>query len=170
MPLLSSKSSLRQPFMQCRENLLVCSIVIRQATSEDISPIITLVTEVVNETYGHLFEDSPSVTTDPDFWIRGWVADRDGKVVGVGLAEGDYVEDLWVAADSRGQQIGTALLSKLEDEIISNGHRYGRLRLVAENEGARMFYAKQGWRETRSYPHEHDGFLMVDFQKNFGGQ
>ncbi len=144
------------------------NVVIRKAIPDDISQITALVTDVVNEIYGHLFKGSPHVSPDFEFWLQSWVATRDSTVVGVGLAEGDYVEDLWVDAQFRSKRIGSALLSKLEGQIASKGHRYGRLRVVAENHGAKKFYAKQGWRKTKTYPHEREGFLMVDFQKKLG--
>ena len=90
------------------------------------------------------------------------------SVVGVGLADGDYVDDLWLRPQFRGLQIGGALLTKLESQIANDGYSSARLRVVADNEGARRFYARRGWRETRVYPHERWGFDMVDMCKDLG--
>ena len=72
-----------------------------------------------------------------------------------------------VLREFRGQKIGSSLLTVLEFEIKKYGYGTGRLRVVAENEGARRFYRRMGWREARSYPHELWNYFVVDMQKSF---
>ena len=57
------------------------------------------------------------------------------------------------------------LLVALEEQIKSDGHSSARLRVVADNTRARKFYCVHGWREVRTYPHERDGHLMTDMEK-----
>lgn len=148
--------------------LMPDSVFVRKAASEDIDAIVAVLVEVFHETYGYLFKGTPPVPTEPDFWLPSWVADYNGKIVGVGLANRDLVNALWVLAQFRRQKVGAVLLSKVEGEIRSNGHIRARLRVVADNDGARRFYSHHGWREIRIYPHERYGHLMVDFEKNLG--
>ena len=141
--------------------------IIRPAASEDTVQILELVKVVVREKYGHLFPGEAPFPTDPSPWTRSWVATIEKKVVGVGLANADYIEDLWVLPEFRGQKIGSSLLTVLESEIKKYGYRTARLRVVAENEGARRFYRRMGWTEARSYPHEQWNYLVIDMQKSF---
>ena len=141
------------------------NIVFRKAGPDDADAIIALVMEVVSETYGTMFEGSPPVSTNRQMWTESRIAIVGGKLAGIGLAEENYIDDLWVRAQFRGQHIGARLLTMLEDQIRSSGHTEARLRVVADNSGARRFYATHGWQETRIYPHERNGHLMIDFHK-----
>lgn len=140
-------------------------IEIRQASKSDAPVIVALIEGIVDEVYGHLVESPPPIPADLVSVCDCWVAESDGEIVGVGIAEGDYVEDLWVSAQKRGQGIGATILSKLEERICSEGYKTARLRVVAENENARRFYRREGWLEVRTYEHERDHHLMVDCEK-----
>lgn len=153
--------------MPDKQDAIMSRIKIRRAEPADIEQILGLVRDVVRERYGHLFPGEPPVPTDPDPWSGSWVADADGSIVGVGLAEGDYIDDLWLRPWYRRQNIGSALLSALESQIAKEGYARARLRLVAENEEARRFYTRRGWQETDFHPHEKWGFLMVEMHKDF---
>lgn len=141
---------------------------VRPAETDDAAQISGLVSDVVRELYGHLFDGEPPFPADPDPPVGGWVAVADGSVVGVGAGDGDYIDDLWLRPGYRGRKIGSALLSTLESQIRKGGHSRARLRVVAENHRARGFFARRGWRETRIYPHERWGFPMVDMHKDLG--
>ena len=81
------------------------------------------------------------------------------------VAGDDWIEDLWVAEAWRRRGVGGRLLAAGERQIAACGHALGRLRVVAQNHGARRFYARHGWSETESYPHERWGFAMIDLTK-----
>jgi ribosomal protein S18 acetylase RimI-like enzyme len=104
---------------------------------------------------------------DPATWIGAWVAEAGGIIGGVGLAKGDYVDDLWLKREFRGQKIGGALLATLETQIAQQGFAAARLRVVGENVRAIRFYSKHGWQASARYPHELWAFEMVDMIKYF---
>ena len=145
------------------ERPLPSGLVIRPAAEEDVARIEQLVLEVVREVYGDLF---PEEAPRPDGnWRCGVVAEIDGLIAGVVVADGDWVEDLWVARAYRNQRIGGVLLRAAERQIAARGYAKGRLRVVADNLDARRFYGARGWVETVSYPHEKWGFLMCEMAK-----
>jgi GNAT superfamily N-acetyltransferase len=137
--------------------------VLRPATTSDRGAIEALVERVAVEVYGHLFPDAPP---RPDGrWAQGVVAEAAGRVVAVMVSDDDWIEDLWVAADWRRRGIGSRLLRAGERQIAARGCKLARLRVIAENHGARCFYARHGWSEAEIYPHERWGFEMVDMVK-----
>ena len=131
----------------------------------DLEQISNIVLEVTREKYGHLISGELMVSNDFNSWRRSWVVADNNVVVGVGLSNGDCIDDLWLRSQYRGRKIGSDLLSILESQIKKSGHLQARLRVVAENEAARRFYRRHGWQELKTYPHEKWGFLMVDLQK-----
>ena len=141
----------------------LAAVVIRPAAERDRAAIEALVAGVAAEVYGHLFRGDPA--RPEGNWARGLLAELDARVVGVVVADDGWIEDLWVAADCRRGGLGRRLLSAGEAQIAAAGHRLGYLRVVAENHGARRFYARCGWSEVETYPHEKWGFEMVDMVK-----
>ena len=132
----------------------------RPATASDLDAIAALVETVAAEVYGHLFQGAPP---PPDGrWAQALVAAADGRIVAVMVADDDWIEDLWVAADWRRRGVGSRLLAAGERQIAARGCFLARLRVIAENHGARCFYARHGWSEAETYPHEKWGFAMVD--------
>ena len=136
---------------------------IRPAVAADLPAIERLVLAVAREVYGHLFPDG--LPRPEGNWSRALVAEQDGRIVGVIVADDDWIEDLWVAKRYRGRGIGRRLLAAGERQIAARGHTLAHLRVVAGNEPARRFYAAHGWAETSPYPHERWGFTMVDLIK-----
>ena len=137
--------------------------VLRPATASDLGAIETLVERVAVEVYGHLFQGAPP---RPDGrWAQALVAAAEGRIVAVMVADDDWIEDLWVAANWRRRGVGSRLLTAGERQIALRGCKLARLRVIAENSGARCFYARQGWSEAETYPHERWGFEMVDMVK-----
>ena len=138
-------------------------VTISTAGPSDIAAIQALVRGVAGEVYGDLLHDPERIEiTDSAGW---WVAQSDGRIIAAGCVKGDYVSDLWVEAGHRGSGVGAALLRQLEGQIAADGHARGRLRVVRDNDGARRFYRRHGWDEIRTYPHERDGHMMVDYHK-----
>ena len=142
------------------------SVQIRPAASEEFERIDGMVRDIVAEIYGHLLP--PSGVEIRGNWQHAHVAVRDEAIVGVALALGDWIDDLWIAADARGQGIGARLLHLTEREIARDGFIQARLRLVSQNLAALAFYRKQGWLARRSYPHERYGFSMTEMSKRVG--
>ena len=72
----------------------------------------------------------------------------DGEVIGFVTVEGDEVEQLFVAAPHRGSGLAGHLLSDGEHRVAAAGHAEAWLAVVAGNDRARRFYARQGWSDT----------------------
>lgn len=139
---------------------------IRRLRPDELDDVCRFVESVITEVYGHLISDQARPLADKDQWREGWLAMDGSDIIGAGRTSKDYIPDLWVDAAYRGKGIGGALLAALETEIAKRGHQQMRLRVVAENKRARQFYAINGWREVKTYRHERDGHLMVDFVKH----
>jgi GNAT superfamily N-acetyltransferase len=142
---------------------LPTGLVIRSAVDSDKASIEQLVLDVVREVYGDLFPKAAPHRADN--WRGGLLAEVDSRIVGVVVADHDWVEDLWVLKKHRRRGIGSILLAAAERQIAERGHREARLRVVARNVAARRFYAGHGWAEMESYPHENWGFAMVEMVK-----
>jgi chorismate mutase/GNAT superfamily N-acetyltransferase len=71
---------------------------------------------------------------------RGWVAERDGRVVGYLVITGDWLDDLFLLPGETGLGVGAALL-----EVAKTERPDGFCLWVFEsNEGARRFYRHHG--------------------------
>ncbi len=93
-----------------------------------------------------------------------WVAEASGEPVGFVVVKGDEVEQIFVDRKARGTGVAAMLLRKALDEIRGAGHRRAWLAVVAGNQRARSFYAREGWRDAGpfSYMAETDaGQLAV---------
>jgi chorismate mutase len=83
-----------------------------------------------------------------DRWVRGrleggstgWVAERDGSVVGYLVLTDDWLDDLFLAPGETGHGLGTALLDVVKAERPDGFCLW----VFASNSGARRFYARHG--------------------------
>ena len=136
---------------------------LRPALAADLAAIEALVLAVGREVYGHLFQGD--VPRPEGKWARSLIAEERGRIVGVVVADDDWIEDLWVARDHRRRGVGSQLLTAGERQIAARGYAVAHLRVVADNQRARRFYAAHGWTEIAAYPHERWGFGMLDLIK-----
>lgn len=143
------------------------AMTIRRATPADAPEIRRCVSASLNAVYGGLWTSEPLVADD-EGWDDAWVACVWEEIIGVGLAVGDVVSDLWVAPDAQGRGVGTALLAAMEREIAASGFAVARLRCLEPNLRSRAFYASRGWIEVRVYPHETIPLNTVDMRKPLG--
>ena len=74
------------------------------------------------------FVDQPAHPNWTNRLVTGLDSHQSGKITGVALTGGEWVEDLWVAANARGVGVGLALSSRCEIEIRERGIRRARLR------------------------------------------
>jgi GNAT superfamily N-acetyltransferase len=96
-------------------------VVLRPTVERDRGAIEQLVSAIAAEVYGHLFPNAPP---QPDGrWAQALVAEAEGRIVGVMVADDDWIEDLWVAADWRRRGVGARLLTAGERQIAGRGLR-----------------------------------------------
>lgn len=97
---------------------------------------------------GHLAADGVLVARDA------------GTIVGFvtyGLATGAYesdatrgmVHNVWVDPERRGGGVGAALLARAEADLADRGADVVALEVMADNEDARRFYRREGYRAHR---------------------
>ena len=73
------------------------------------------------------------------------VATVEGAVVGFVMVVGDEVEQVYVAAASRGTGVADLLLGEAERQVRANGFAAAWLAVIAANGRARAFYERSGW-------------------------
>jgi chorismate mutase/GNAT superfamily N-acetyltransferase len=75
-----------------------------------------------------------------DAGSRGWVAERDGRVVGYAVVAGEWLDDLFLAPGETGRGVGAALLDVVKSECPDGFCLW----VFESNEGARRFYRHHG--------------------------
>ena len=101
---------------------------------------------------GHVPDELLAVRTPESFLERSaalidefQVIIVDDSVAGFHLIVDDEVEQFYVSRQYRGQGISDELMRHAEETIRSAGHLSMWLAVVAGNDRARGFYARQGW-------------------------
>ena len=131
-------------------------LLVRPATVEDADTLATLYLDARAAAYPAI----PRPVHGPEEvrqWWRGrleapacevWVAEEDGRLLGLLLLEGDWLHSLYVAPDRTGEGIGSVLLD------LAKTLRPRRLGLwvFTTNSGAQRFYARHGFVEVRRTP------------------
>ncbi len=140
---------------------------IRRPHNDELERIRSLVSDVVNETYGNIWPTAPIIVGDED-WGAGWVAASAGDLLGWMLTKDDWLEDLWVSSRFRRQGVGSALLRRGEEEIAARGAATAHLHVIASNKRAIAFYEKRGWRPVRETPHEVAPDPRLEMTKTVG--
>jgi GNAT superfamily N-acetyltransferase len=82
------------------------------------------------------------------------VAVVDGEVVGFVMVSGDEVDQVYVAASSRGTGVAALLLAEAESMVAAAGHSRAWLAVVAGNIRARRFYQRHGWTDDGPFTYE----------------
>jgi len=87
------------------------------------------------------------------------VATVEDAVAGFIMVDGAEVEQVYVAAGHRGSGVARLLLAEAERLVATGGHPRAWLAVVAGNERARRFYAREGWTDEGpfEYPAGFDG-------------
>jgi transcriptional regulator GlxA family with amidase domain/GNAT superfamily N-acetyltransferase len=92
------------------------------------------------------------------------VAELDGAIVGFATVSGDEVEQVFVAAASRGSGVAAALLEDAERRVAAAGHDTAWLAVVTGNARARRFYERCGWADDGGFEYaarHADGTVAV---------
>lgn len=139
---------------------------IRPATSDDIPRLVPLIREYWTfEGIGRFDESRVSIALrqllgTPNLG-GGWIAaNRDGPV-GYLLAVYAFslehagltaeIDEFYVRAASRGRGLGLALLNAAESAFVAAGCTNVSLQLGRDNEAARRFYRRRGYRERSGF-------------------
>jgi ribosomal protein S18 acetylase RimI-like enzyme len=161
----------RRPLKTCFKSLRWCmpiEVAIRRARPHEYDSVRDLIEIVATETFRDLFAPNPvPLKFEDEDWPLAWVAASDAKILGVIITHQEWIDDLWVLQEYRGQGVGRRLLAQGESEIAARGCQTCRLRVVKSNLVAVRFYARQGWRIAREFAHEKYGHPMLEMAKSF---
>jgi ribosomal protein S18 acetylase RimI-like enzyme len=123
-------------------------VIIRAAGADDVEALARVMLDA-RRAAGDRFPPSvhhddelvPHLLRDVLPVAEAWVAERDGRAVGVLILENDLLDSLYVAPDAQGQGIGSRLL-ELAKERRPEGLR---LWVFVSNEPARALYERHGF-------------------------
>jgi len=141
--------------------------VIRRPFAAEHDRVRSLVSAVVNETYGSIWPTTPIEVGEED-WGAGWVAVSADDLMGWMLTQDEWVEDLWISSRFQRQGVGSALLLHGEKEIAARGIATAHLRVIASNMRAVAFYECRGWQRLREAPHELVPYPRLEMTKAVG--
>jgi [ribosomal protein S18]-alanine N-acetyltransferase len=145
--------------------------IVRRPQPGEYASVRALIETVANETFCDLFAPNPvPLEFEDEDWPLAWVAVSDDKIVGVIITNHEWISDLWVFREQRGQGIGSKLLAHGEAEIAARGHQSCRLRVVRSNAVAVRFYLGQGWEIAREFAHEKYRHAMLEMTKSLRGE
>lgn len=140
---------------------------IRRPHDGEHDRIRSLVSTVVNETYGGIWPTTPIHVGEED-WGAGWVGAAADDLLGWMLTQDHWVEDLWVLSRARRQGVGSALLIHGEMEIAARGIATAHLHVISSNARAIAFYERHGWQRLREIPHDLLPIPKVEMTKSVG--
>jgi GNAT superfamily N-acetyltransferase len=139
---------------------------IRRPNAGEENCVRSVVQTVVDELYGGLWGLPAPLPIDEEDWSAAWVAVIDTRIVGMILTINDWLSDLWVLRENRGQGVGKQLLAQGEAEIAGRGHETFRLRVVKSNAHAVAFYLRHDWKVVREFPNERLPLMMLEMSKS----
>lgn len=121
---------------------------IRAAVPEDYRACAAIKNAWIDETEWmprvHQHEDVERYYRDTVLPERTVFVAEDHAVIGYAVQDGAEVTSLFVAKDARHQGVGAALL-----DLLKKGTDHLQLWTFVANDGARRFYAREGFKEVR---------------------
>ena len=145
---------------------------VRQATSEDLELVLSLVKRLERELPQLPYADDPPEVERKkvERMIESGVAlvaDEDGAAVGYLLARYGahgpttlYVSDLWVDERARGKGVGTALLQRAATAAAERDCTHVLLDVDSRNTAAIAYYERRGFEESAKFMHVEVGRLL----------
>src|SRR5271165_4969170 len=103
---------------------MTIKLVMRRPQPSEYNSVRALIETVANETFKDLFAPNPvPLEFEDEDWPLALVAVSEEKIVGVIITNQEWVSDLWVFREYRGQGVGTRLLAQGEAEIAPRGYQ-----------------------------------------------
>jgi len=132
---------------------------VRTAEAADIPALAAVAERSYRAAFHGILEDDVLTARDAAFfaarfaseWPRMLVAVSGETLVGFLLMTDGHIDMLFVDPDANGQGVGAALLREAEELGAST------LECFRDNQGARRFYERHGWRVAKAYDREFAG-------------
>jgi putative acetyltransferase len=132
---------------------------VRAARAEDVSTLAAIAERSYRAAFAGILEPDVLASRNAEFfaerfvssWERMLVALLDGKPAGFLLMTEGHIDMLFMDPDAGGKGGGAMLLEKAEALGAKS------LECFRDNEGARRFYERHGWRVERDYNREFLG-------------
>jgi tRNA(adenine34) deaminase len=145
------------------------TVVLRPARDEDAPAVAALWASAWHDGHdGHVPDELVTLRTPETFHARAarmmqrsTVATADGEITGFVTVTEDEVEQVFVAAASRGSGTASLLLAEAERQVAAAGHETAWLAVVAGNARARRFYERSGWSDGGPFSYTADGSITV---------
>jgi GNAT superfamily N-acetyltransferase len=153
-----------QPGLYNQSHNMTHNIMIRHPELTEHDDVHRFVSSVVNEIYAGVWSTSPIEVESQD-WSDAWIVCSGPEIVGVLLTKDEWIDDLWIHKDHRGQGLGTRLLQYGEEEIARRQYEVSGLRVVKANQTAISFYIHHGWRIEKEFRHETLPIEMLELTK-----
>jgi GNAT superfamily N-acetyltransferase len=137
--------------------------VIRRARHDELDALLHVQREAAVEAFAHVFPPESFPFPDDEIreaWRRAladpaidvFVAELAGEIVGSVSVGHEVLRTLYVLPSHQGTGVGSALHDHALDRLRELGARDARLWTLEENDPARRFYERRGWKlngETR---------------------
>lgn len=134
-------------------------VTLRPARDDDAATVASIWESAWRDGHlGHVPGELVAIRTPESFRTRAaemiprtTIASSDGEIAGFVTVTNDEVEQVFVAAASRGAGIADALLAAAERQVAAGGHETAWLAVVAGNARARRFYERAGWTDDGAF-------------------
>ena len=137
------------------------TIAVRAARASDAAALRTILRDTFESTWrpnvsqaaaaAFLSEDRPEAYV-AERGLEFWVAEVEGRVVGLVHWQNDFVHALHVLTSHARRGVGARLMDKAESEIGRAGFAAVMLETDTFNQRSQAFYAARGYQEARRYP------------------
>ena len=134
-------------------------MIVRAAREADIPAMSAVAAAAYRKGFAGILEPLTIVAFDGPFFAARFasqlpaltVAEAEGAVVGFSKTTAEHLDMLFVVPSRHGTGAGSTLLAEAE------GRGVRTLECFRDNESARRFYERRGWRLLRSYEREFAG-------------
>jgi GNAT superfamily N-acetyltransferase len=136
---------------------------LRRATVEDAPEVLAVHRTARGSAYAHLAPpDAAAGKSTVESWrlsietSDAWVLEREDRIIGFALLQGDLLRELYVLPEAQGTGAGHTLLQT----VVDHGAR--ALWVYVDNSVARRFYERHGWVEEPGTAHADPEWAIVE--------